>query len=172
MEIISIRNAEEKDKKIIESIMQNTIAWLEEFEISQWSAQELRWESLSKIFTIQDFHIAYLNGVPAGCMALVDYDHLFWPEVPKGESLFLHKLAVVDWARKSGISRAMIDYFKEQGRVRGVAALQLETDPERPKLRSFYEQHGFQFVKLHAVKTAYRDSVNAYYIYYLREEPH
>ena len=44
--------------------------------------------------------------IPTGCMALIDYDPFFWTDVNKGESLFIHKLAVIKSARKSGVAHA------------------------------------------------------------------
>ena len=91
-------------------------------------------------------YIAYADGNPAGCMVLQDYDPFFWPEVKKGESLFIHKLAVTKVARKSGAADVMMDYFKKQGAERRVKILRLETDALRPKTRAFYEHHGFSLV--------------------------
>lgn len=100
----------------------------------------------------------------AGCMALVDYDPFFWPDVKKGESLFIHKLAVTKTARKSGVADALMDFFKKQGAERGVKTLRLDTHALRPKLRAFYELHGFAFVK---VKVFKGDRHTAFYIYTL-----
>jgi len=159
---ILIKQAEIKDISVIESILLNTVGWLKEINQPLWGLDEVKWDSLSKKYLINDFYIAYLEGIPAGCMALVDYDPFFWPDIRQGESLILHKLAVTKAARKTGVSDALIGFFKEQGRKCGVDTIHLDTHALRPKLRAFYEGHGFQLV---AIKTFKEDRHTAFYVY-------
>jgi GNAT superfamily N-acetyltransferase len=163
MSDITIKQAQEADIPAIEGILLNTVNWLNEMGQPLWSADEVTWDKLSGNpptgdhyisgnYKASDFYIAYLDGTPAGCdtpvgcMALIDYDPLFWPDVKKGESLFIHKLAVTKAARKSGVSDALVDFFKEQGINRGAKTLRLDTDASRKKTRAFYERHGFALV--------------------------
>ena len=39
-----------------------------------WGLNEVKWDALSKNYKIGDFYIAYADGKPSGCMALVDSD--------------------------------------------------------------------------------------------------
>ena len=80
----------------------------------------------------------------------------------RGESLFIHKLAVTKAARKSGVADALMATFKEQGAERGAKTLRLDTHALRPRLRAFYERHGFVFVE---VKIFKGDRHTAFYIY-------
>jgi GNAT superfamily N-acetyltransferase len=151
---ITIKRARESDVHIIESILLDTVNWLNEMGQPLWSADEVTWDRLSGKprngdsyvsgdLKAEDFHIACLGGEPAGCMALIDHDPFFWPDVRKGESLFIHKLAVTKAARKTGVSAVLIDFAKEEGVRRRVKTLRLDTDASRPKTRAFYERHGF-----------------------------
>jgi len=164
MSEIRIKQAKTEDIPVIENILLDTVNWLNEMEQPLWGALEVSWDALSKNYQIGDFYIAYSDGKPSGCMALVDYEPFFWPDVKKGESLFIHKLAVTKTARKSGIADALMDFFKKQGAERGVKTLRLDTHALRPKLRAFYERHGFVFVK---VKVFKGDRHTAFYIYTL-----
>jgi GNAT superfamily N-acetyltransferase len=157
MSDITIKQAQENDIPTIEGILRDTVNWLNEMGQPLWSADEVTWDKLSGNpqtgahyisgnYKASDFYIAYLGGAPAGCMALIDYDPSFWPDVKKGESLFIHKLAVTKAARRSGVSDALMDFFKERGKDRGVKALRLDTDASRKKTRAFYERHGFVLV--------------------------
>lgn len=147
MNPITIRQASESDIPVIESILLDTVHWLDEGKQPLWGADEVTWNALSKNYKASDFYIACWDDQPSGCMALVDFDPFFWPDVMKGESLFIHKLAVIKAARKTGIADALMDFFKEQGAVRGVRTLRLDTHALRPRLRAFYERHGFVFVR-------------------------
>ena len=162
---IIIKQATHNDIPILERILHDTVSWLNEMEQPLWGTDEVKWDALSKNYKIGDFYIAYADGAPSGCMALVDYDPFFWPDVKKGESLFIHKLAVTKSARKSGIADALMDFFKEQGAVRGVKTLRLDTHALRPRLHAFYERHGFVFVE---VKVFKGDRHTAFYIYFNR----
>ena len=160
---VTIKQAKERDIPILESILLDTVSWVSEIGESLWSKEDVAWEKLSKNYQISDFYIAYVYGVPSGCMALIDHDPFFWPDVKKGESLFIHKLAVTKAARKSGISDVMMDFFKEQGVKLGVKTIRLDTDALRPKTRAFYERHGFV---LKEIKKIGRFHV-AFYLYTL-----
>jgi len=164
MSNITIKQAQENDIPILENILLDTVNWLNEMGQPLWGVNEVTWDALSKNYRIGDFYIAYSNGIPSGCMALVDYDPFFWPNVKKGESLFIHKLAVTKVARKSGVADALIDFFKKQGVERGTKTLRLDTHALRPKQRAFYERHGFVFVE---VKVFKGDRHTAFYIYTL-----
>jgi len=151
MDSITIKQARESDIPVLENILLDTVNWLCEMDQPLWGAVDVRWDALSKKYRIDDFYIAYLGDKPSGCMVLIDYDPFFWPGVKQGESLFVHKLAVTKSARKTGVADALMDFFKEQGAVRGIKALRLDTDALRPKTRAFYERHGFVFVEQRAI---------------------
>ena len=140
---ISVKQAAEADIPVIEGILLNTVNWLKKIKQPLWGTDEVRWDSLSKNYQADNFYIAYIDDVPSGCMVLVDYDPFFWPDVKLGESLFIHKLAVVESARKSGAASTLLDFAKEQGRIHGVDSIRLDTHALRPRLRAFYERHGF-----------------------------
>jgi GNAT superfamily N-acetyltransferase len=162
MSNITIKQAGESDILVVESILLDTINWLKEIEQSLWSAETVTWQALSKKHNIGDFYIAYLDGNPSGCMAIIDYDPFFWPDVKKGESLFVHKVAVTKAARKSGVSDALINYFKEQGIIRGVPTVRLDVHAKRSRVRAFYERHGFTLV---GIKEFGGDRDTAFYVY-------
>ena len=164
MNNITIKRALDSDIPIIESILLDTVNWLNTMGQPLWGADEISWDALSKNYQIGDFYIAYADGTPSGCMAIVDYDPFFWPDLLKGESLIIHKLAVIKTARKTGVADAMIDFFKAQGAERGVKTLRLDTHALRPKLRAFYERHGFVLIKL---KVFNNERHTAFYVYTL-----
>ena len=159
----TIKQAKEEDIPIIERILLDTTNWLNEIGQPMWGAEDIQWGKLSKSYQISDFYLAYLDGNPSGCMALMDHDPFFWPDVAKGDSLFIHKLAVTKTARKSGAADALMDFYKKQGAARGVKTLRLDTHALRPKLRAFYERHGFDFVETRVIGVFHV----AFYVYAL-----
>ena len=164
MKNITIKQAQEPDIPVLESILLDTVNWLNEINQPMWGNEDVKWEKLSRQFKISDFYIAYLDNKPSGCMALVDWDPFLWPDVKKGGSLFIHKLAVVKSARKTGVADALMDFFKEQGAARGIKTLRLDTHALRPRLRLFYERHGFIFAEKKIISGKFH---TAFYIYNL-----
>jgi len=144
--MISIRRATQEDIPIIEAILLDAVTWLRQIDQPLWGETEVRWPRLERNYTIPDFHIATLDGAPAGCMALTDHDPWIWTEVAKGESLFIHKLAVVRSAAGQGVADALIEYAKQSCRERGIPALRLDCAQDREKLRAVYERNGFACV--------------------------
>ena len=160
--MITIKTATEKDIPVIENILTEVVVWLNSIGQPMWREEEAKWPWLSKRFNISDFRIAYLNGVPAACMAVIDHDPNFWPDVPKGESLFIHKLAVKRFAAKQNLSDALIDHAKQLCIEQNIPFLRLDTHQLRPKLRAVYERNGFVCV---AEKCLFEKFHTAFYEY-------
>lgn len=139
---MEIRQAKEKDIPVIEDILKEAEAWLESLGLGIWGKEQMTWDGLSKDYQVGDFYIASADGVPVGCMALVDYDPEFWPDIEKGGSLFMHRLAVRRFAAKTGVPSALIAFAKDRARRLGVN-LRLDCMRDRSKLRKLYKNHGF-----------------------------
>lgn len=142
-DIITIKQAEEKDILVLEEIYLDVVQWLDSINKPLWSKERVSWQRLSKEFLIEDFYIAHINNNPAGCMALIDCDSLIWPEIEKGQSLFAHKLAVQRFAAGRGISQALLKYAVDKCREKGIKFLRLDTDANRENLMNIYEDFGF-----------------------------
>ena len=143
-----IKQANEQDKSIIEDILLDAVSFLNKSCIpNQWNETNIKWDNLAKDYEIDDFYIAYYNEIPAGCMALTDYDEKYWPEIKKGQSFYLHKLAIKRKFAGKGFSKELIDFAKELTREKGVHSLRLDVNYYRDKLRAIYEKEGFRFVR-------------------------
>ena len=143
MRPLTIQPATDADIPIIEDILLDVVAWLDAHDLHLWERQHVTWPELGKHYPIGTFHIACLDGVPVGCMALLDHDPLFWPDVPAGRSLYIHKLAVKRAAAGQGVSQALIAHAKAQCAQRGIGELRLDCHQHRNKLRALYEAQGF-----------------------------
>ena len=88
-----------------------------------------------------------LNDQAVAAILLVPGDPQFWPDDPPGEALYLHKLAVHPGRQGRGLSTPMIRAAVQATRAAERPWLRLDTDAERPKLRSLYERQGFLLVR-------------------------
>jgi len=143
--MIKIKTAAENDISTIENILTDALAWkdIDVIGMSLWSNDSIQWKHLSTTFKASDFYIAYLDGVPAACVAVSDHDPEFWADIPKGESLFINKLAVMRFAAKQGLADALISHVKSVCADKNISALRLICHSHIPKLRSVYERNGF-----------------------------
>lgn len=143
-----IRQATIEDKMAIEAILGDAVRWMKVSGLGNlWNEQNTKWEALSKSYQIGDFYMALEDGQPVGCMALTDVDQTYWPEVKKGEALYLHKLAVKGEARGKGISIALMNYAKEKAITENIQTIRLDCNANREKLRKLYEAQGFKWVR-------------------------
>jgi GNAT superfamily N-acetyltransferase len=94
-------------------------------------------------------YLARSEGRPFGTFILLFEDPI-WPDVPAGEALYIHKLAVLRSAAGTGLSRAMLEYAVGLVRAAGRPYLRLDCAP-RPKLYELYESVGFHFHSLHDI---------------------
>lgn len=155
---IIIKQAQENDIHIIEEIMIDVVNFLDSIGQPQWERQNVSWQGLSRYFKIDNFYIASIDDSPVGCFALIDYDPTFWPNVAKGKSLFIHKLAVKRCGSKQGVSKALIDFAKMQA----IKEIRLDTHQFRTKVRTIYECEGFICV---GEKCLYEKYHTAFYIW-------
>lgn len=142
--IIMVKQANECDIPIIEEILMDAVNWMSINGLqNQWNESNVKWSNLSKYFKISDFYISYQNGLPTACIALTDYDPTYWPNMPKGKSLYLHKVAVKRMFAGKGFSKELIDFAKNLAISNNINAIRLNCNQHRNKLRAVYENEGF-----------------------------
>lgn len=162
-----IRQATLQDCVVIESIFLDVIDWMTQKHISNlWTKQNMSWHALSQHYSIEDFYVYCINNKPVGCLALTDEDKVYWPDIPAGKSLYIHKLAVKREFSGRGISKKLIDYSKNLAHTRGISAIRLDCNMSRGKLCELYESQGFQYFKKITTNTGY---TLALYEYFLEE---
>jgi len=166
--IVKIKTASTEDIPVIEDILSDAARWLFSIKKPLWREDDVRWERLQKNFLISDFRIAYCGDDAAGCMAVVDHDPFLWPDIKKGESLFVHKLAVKRFAAGKGISGALLDHAKKMCVERSISALRLDCHALMPKLRAVYERNGFELVEEKIILEIYH---TAFYVCKINDRP-
>jgi GNAT superfamily N-acetyltransferase len=131
--------------------MREAAQWLIDSGKPMWELSDLEPER----FTDPDerFIVLWRNGEGAAAVILSMEDDVFWPDIRRGTSGFLHKLAVRRKYAGQGIADILIDYASERCLENGVRALRLDCDPARTKLRELYERHGFTLKEIKTIQT-------------------
>jgi GNAT superfamily N-acetyltransferase len=143
--IVHVRQATPADVETVSSILLEAATWLERRGIPLWRHDELALDLVRADVAAGAFWIGDLNGEPAGTVRVSLSDPDFWPEVPDGETLFLHRLAVRRRFAGGQVSTALLAWACDHARGRGLGYVRLDCEASRPQLKAIYERFGFRY---------------------------
>ncbi|MDM9381475.1 GNAT family N-acetyltransferase [Chlorogloeopsis sp. ULAP01] len=140
----SVKQAQPKQGDLVSEILLEAISWMDTHGISLWRRDEIMPDLLQPDVEAGLFYLAWDEEQAVGTIKYQLEDELFWPDVPKGESAFIHKLAVRRAYSGGVISNYLLKWAVEKSKSQGLQYLRLDCDAARPKLCSVYEKFGFQ----------------------------
>ncbi len=124
-------------------ILLDATTWLEGTGEMRWNKNQFTRENLTPLVQTGELHLVFRGNIAVGTMYLQLEDQIFWSDVPAAESLFIHKLAVAQEARGTGVALAMIEFAKLEVLRRKRKYLRLDCR-DQPKIRAIYENAGFK----------------------------
>lgn len=142
MQII-IWQAAEQDTGTICEILSGAARWLEQSGKPMWRDDELLPSRIAADVEAQAFFVAECEGDIGGVIKFQVEDTLFWPDVPRGESAFVHRLAIRRKYAGGQISSTLLGWAVERARSLGKKYVRLDCEASRNKLRAVYERFGF-----------------------------
>jgi len=140
----SVKQAQPEQVNLVSEILLEAISWMDKYDISLWRRDEVIPDSLRPDVEAGLFYLAWNEAEAVGTIKYQLEDELFWPDIPKGESAFIHKLAVRRTYSGGILSNYLLKWAVEKSRSQGLKYLRLDCDAARPKLMSIYENFGFQ----------------------------
>jgi len=142
---IVVRQTVAMDVHAVSAILTEAASWLEDRGIPLWKIDDVSVEQLRGDVTSGLFALGEANGTAAGTLKYQLHDSVFWPDVPDGESAFVHRVAVrCDYAG-GVVSGALLKWAVDRTRAMGLPYLRLDCDASRSKLRAVYERFGFRY---------------------------
>ncbi|WP_370718437.1 GNAT family N-acetyltransferase [Kineococcus mangrovi] len=84
------------------------------------------------------FHVATVDGVPAGCIARVAVDEPGWTRTAEMKRVF-----VQERFRGRGVATALVAAFEVAAREAGARRVRLETGTRQPEAMALYEALGY-----------------------------
>ena len=143
---LAIRQAHPPDAAIVEALLVDAARWVDAMGEVMWETGELAPDRIAAEVASGQFHLAMVDGQPAGVIRFQLEDTLFWPDLPHDDrSAFVHRLAVSRRYKGQGVSTALLRWAIDHARALGRSHLRLDCDKSRPKLMALYEEFGFQF---------------------------
>ena len=140
-----IRPALTGDADAVIGILEEAVRWLESRGMPMWRAEELDGGQIRADIEAGLFHLVECDGQATAIFKFQLEDALFWPDIPPGQSAFVHRLAVRRKFSGEGISSAILGWAASKTRSLGRPFLRLDCDAARPRLRALYERFGFKY---------------------------
>ena len=138
----NLRPAADGDGHAIAVLLREAALWLREEGQPLWNPEDFTTKKIEG--ELPNWRVAAFASEIFGAFKLEEADPFFWPDFPKGEALFLHKLVVKRSQARTHLSTAMLEFAVAETRRRHKAWLRLDCDATRPKLRAVYERFGFR----------------------------
>jgi ribosomal protein S18 acetylase RimI-like enzyme len=155
MSATSVRRARPEDAAAVERLLVEAARWVDALGVVMWEEGELESAAIAAEVAAGQFFVAEVGGDIAGAIRYQEEDALFWPDLPAGESAFVHRLVVSRAFKGRGVSEALLAWAIEHARAEGKTALRLDCDANRTKLRALYERVGFRFHSYRQVQSYY-----------------
>jgi len=151
-----VRQAQPVDGRVVEDMLVEAARWVDALGEIMWEEGELAPERVAAEIAVGQFFIAEVEAEPAGLIRFQLEDRLFWPDLGRDDSAFIHRLVVRRRYKGLGVSSVLLRWAVDRARSIGKQHLRLDCDASRPKLRALYEGFGF---RLHSFR-----QVGAYYV--------
>lgn len=139
-----IRQATANDVDAIASVLNEAEAWLRGRGMPMWLPEELLVERIQDEIDAGLYFVAETGGEVVGTIRFQLTDPEYWPDLAPDGSAFLHRLAVRRQVAGSGVASALLSWAADRARGLGRSYVRLDCELARPRLREFYERHGFR----------------------------
>ncbi len=135
--------ARPEDIREVAEVLQEAARWITTWRSQLWDP-ELLGEAFAAPFVARgEVLTARIGGEIAGVVIAEPEDPHFWPDRPRGEAVYLHKLAVRRAYAGMGLPAALFDRAARSAWAQGRRLLRLDCDPP---LAGFYQRLGFRVV--------------------------
>jgi GNAT superfamily N-acetyltransferase len=94
--------------------------------------------------------LALCDGVPVGILLANQDISVEYPPY----TLWIEELYVIPQARRTGVASALLEFVRDEGRSRGVRALNLEVVPTQTAAFALYRRFGF--TEVHRTRLAFK----------------
>lgn len=131
------------------SVMREVADWGREKGYRVWPDEWLRKEELlTPDAQPENFCIGILNGEIACAFILQWADTDYWPNAPKYESAYLHKLCVRRKYAGMNVTRLVTEAVQAECRKHGVRYIRLDTALDEKAVRKIYLNIGYKIVDI------------------------
>lgn len=142
---LTIRRANRRDQADVEDVLAEAVRWLEDKGEPLWGEDEVNAGRIEQEIREGSYYLAQEADRTVAVFKFELADPEFWPDVPPGESTFIHRLAVRRSHAGGAVSTAILRWSLARTIALGRKYLRLDCVSSRPKLRRIYESFGFRW---------------------------
>lgn len=148
---IELHQAESKDGALINSILVQTVQWLQSRGSTQWSGILEGKDNHNTSEAIERGEVFYvtIEHQPVGMFILWDqqseWDAALWKENPTTDYSYLHRLTIVREFAGQGVSELLLKEAKACAKAMGKKAVRLDCIADNPHLNKLYQHAGFSY---------------------------
>ena len=139
-----VRVALPAESSLVADVLSAAAAKLVERGQGLWTSSEVSEPAVAPNVAGGLYFVGIEGAEVVGVFRLQLQDRAFWPEIPDGTSVYLHKLAVRPERHGQGLAHELLAHAVRLTRERGLRFLRLDCISGRPKLRAVYESFGFR----------------------------
>jgi GNAT superfamily N-acetyltransferase len=141
---MQIRLAQPEDAAIVAEVLSAAAAKLDERGEALWTSAEVSEPAVAPHIRSGLYYLGVEGEEAIGVFRFQLEDRAFWPEIPRGSSVFLHKLAIVPEKQGQGRAHELLAHAVHMTREKGLRFLRVDCMAGRPKLVAVYESFGFR----------------------------
>jgi RimJ/RimL family protein N-acetyltransferase len=128
---------------IVSAILTEAAEWLAARGQPLWKDGELAPGVVGSDVAGGLFYLVWIGNDVAAVFKMQDEDLLFWPDLPQGEAIYLHRIAVRRQYAGGKMLDTIIAFARQATVTKGRRFLRLDCEASRPKLCAVYEKRGF-----------------------------
>lgn len=130
-------------------IMKEVAAWGRKRGFTLWPDEWLTPEQLiTSDAQPENFCIGSVNGTITCAFILQWADPDYWPQAPRYEAAYLHKLCVRRNFAGTGMTKIVVNAVKQECLKRGIRYIRLDTALDEKVVRKIYLNAGFKIVDI------------------------
>lgn len=148
---LNIRQASKADIFFVYQLWAETNDWITSIGEQMWFTEDINIEAVEGYINRGVLYVAEIQNAICGTLAYEIEDPIFWPEIPAGQSAYVHRLVCSRSFAGKGVSSAMLDWAVNKAKQEDRRDLRLDTDAKRKKLMEVYERYGFKLVAIRRI---------------------
>jgi GNAT superfamily N-acetyltransferase len=164
---MNIRRAQPQETTSVAAVLTSAAEALVARGQKLWDASDTCEAAVADDVRAGRYYIAHDDAGAVGVFRFELEDVVYWPEIERGSSAFIHRLAVHPRAQGGELAQALLAHAVLLARAQGRRWLRLDCTSGRPKLRQVYERFGF---RLHSHKSFGTAVVDRFELEVLRGE--
>lgn len=141
---LDIRRTGLADVNAVRELLVNAARWIEQTKgIVQWREERFTQAYVSDVIEQHELFVAYMDGVPVGCLSVHWKDEEIWGEQFHEDAGYVHRLAVSRDYPGRGIGARLLNWAEGYAKEQGKSWLRLDCMAGNAALNQYYTREGF-----------------------------